>query len=579
MDKYFKILNVNKDMSLSEIKSAYRKLLKKYHPDTYLGDKAFAEKKTIEINEAYSEIVKYKNNNSAETSSKSEKTQKTQKSEQHSEHRKQWNYQASNQKQDFSNLNSKSKTSFSNKNNNANTNFSTKKKNEKIKKEEKSTFNGIKIENSAEKIDEFLKTEEEIKREKTGKRILDAIIISLSVITIGLILLFIFMGKSFWKNFEVWYIVIDLKRGVILLYNKNEEAVIFFSSFELSYKKQECLFSLCENICDLVENFNDYSENIKEIVADEKVYSDICYKISTNFITSYLKNLENKNIICVTYISDSYPDSLREIEQPPFILFCKGDISLLNSEAIAVVGTRTPTSYGKNVTEQFVKGLVLNNFTIISGLATGVDSIAHRTTLENSGKTIAVLGGGFDHIYPAFNFDLSKQIENSGLLVSEYAPQVKPALYTFPFRNRIISGLSKGVLITEAGEKSGALHTKEFALESGKDVFAVPGNINSSMSKGTNKLIRCLQGACVLSFEDIVNRYREDVIKEKKVLKQQMSFEEQLILDALKLEKKSIDELLDLTKLDIAKLNSCLTLFEIKGIITKLPGNYIELIK
>lgn len=197
MDKYFKILNVNKDMSLSEIKSAYRKLLKKYHPDTYLGDKAFAEKKTIEINEAYSEIVKYKNNNSAETSSKSEKTQKTQKSEQHSEHRKQWNYQASNQKQDFSNLNSKSKTSFSNKNNNANTNFSTKKKNEKIKKEEKSTFNGIKIENSAEKIDEFLKTEEEIKREKTGKRILDAIIISLSVITIGLILLFIFMGKSF----------------------------------------------------------------------------------------------------------------------------------------------------------------------------------------------------------------------------------------------------------------------------------------------------------------------------------------------------------------------------------------------
>ena len=360
-------------------------------------------------------------------------------------------------------------------------------------------------------------------------------------------------------------------------YNENEKALIFFSSFELSYKKQESLFSITNNYSELIYNFNLYKNEIENIINDKKTMQEITFKVSSNFIECYLKNLQQKNIFCLTIISNEYPNELKDIYQPPFVLYCKGDISILKEDGIAVVGTRTPTAYGKNITEQFVKGLVLNDFVIISGLAMGVDTIAHKTALSNKGKTIAVLGGGFDHIYPAFNYDLSKQVEKNGLLISEYSPSIKPALYTFPFRNRIIAGLAKGVLITEAGEKSGALHTKEYALENGKEVFAVPGNINSAMSKGTNRLIRTLQGSCVLSFEDIVNKFKDSVKKENAIINNQISLDEQLILDALKVEKKSIDELLEITKLNISKLNSCLTIFEIKGIITKLPGNYIEL--
>lgn len=363
-----------------------------------------------------------------------------------------------------------------------------------------------------------------------------------------------------------------------MTYNLAEQTIIFFTAFDLSYKKQEEIFSLTNNVEDLLADFNRYENRIKAIVNDDKVFNNVLISLSNGFLESYIKNLNAKGIICITKESENYPESLKFIDKPPYILFCLGDVSLLNSDGIAVVGTRTPTQYGKIITADFVKGLVLNDFTIISGMAAGVDTVAHKTALENGGKTIAVLGGGFEHIYPAFNAELFKKIVREGLVVSEYAPSIKPALFTFPFRNRIIAGLSKGVLITEAGEKSGALHTKEYALEAGKEVFAVPGNVNSSMSKGTNRLIRNLQGACVLTFEDIVCKFRNNVLTSKKPVLNQTSIEENLILSALEVEGKTVEELQEITKLPTNKLNSCLTIFEIKGIVRKLPGNKIELI-
>ena len=160
-----------------------------------------------------------------------------------------------------------------------------------------------------------------------------------------------------------------------------------------------------------------------------------------------------------------------------------------------------------------------------------------------------------------------------GLLISEYKPNTQPALYTFPLRNRIIAGLSLGVLITEAGEKSGALHTKEYALDLGREIFAVPGNINSPMSKGTNRLIRSAQGACVLSYEDIVCTFRENVVKSPSVLNLQLSVEDQLIIDFLQTGEKTIEQLAEKTGLKIGKLNANLTMLEIKGLVKKLPGN------
>ena len=364
----------------------------------------------------------------------------------------------------------------------------------------------------------------------------------------------------------------------VLNYNSDEQAIIFFSAFDLTYKKQQEIFSLTENFSDLLLNFNKYSSQIEKYINEKAMFDDISEKISNGFLSSYINNLNNQEIRCVTIISETYPESLKEIDQPPYILFCKGDISLLKQDGIAIVGTRMPTSYGKIVTEQFAKGLVLNDFVIISGMAAGVDSVAHKTALDNNGKTIAVMGSGFEYIYPAFNKELSRKIAENGLLITEYKPSTKPALYTFPFRNRIIAGLSKGVLITEAGEKSGSLHTKEYALEMGKEVFVVPGNINSAMSKGTNRLIRTLQGACVLGYEDIVSKFKNNVVKSVKPVNIQVSVEEQMILDALKLEGKTVEQLQEITNLPTSKLNSCLTIFEIKGIVKKLPGNRIELI-
>lgn len=204
--------------------------------------------------------------------------------------------------------------------------------------------------------------------------------------------------------------------------------------------------------------------------------------------------------------SEEYPEQLREIYDAPLKLYVLGNKEILKQSGIAIVGSRNATEYGKKVALQFSKDLSRKGINIISGLALGIDTSAHLGTLNSNsiGKTIAVLGGGLDEIYPKQNVELAKQIiKNGGCIISEYPLETKPEKLHFPQRNRIISGLSKGVLIVEASEKSGSLITADFALEQGRDVFAVPGNISSSTSFGTNNLIK--QGAkLVTSYEDIL---------------------------------------------------------------------------
>ena len=375
------------------------------------------------------------------------------------------------------------------------------------------------------------------------------------------------------------------------MYNLDEQAIIFFSAFDLTYKKQQEIFSLTSNYSQLISNFNNYSKQIEKIVNDTTIFNDICKNLSDNFLSDYINNLNKSNIQCLTICSKDYPESLKNIDQTPYILFCKGNISLLKLDGIAIVGTRTPTSYGKIITEQFAKGLAINDFVIISGMAAGVDTISHRTALDNGGKTIAVLGSGFEHIYPAFNKELFRKISEQGLLISEYKPSTKPALYTFPFRNRIIAGLSKGVLITEAGEKSGSLHTKEYALEMGKEVFAVPGNIDCRNSAGTNALLRdgasfALSGSDILyeMMDRVPEKFRkidsfgEESETEEKVAEQvtettvedcekHLSPFERSVINALKTGKETYEEIMEFTQMEAAKLTSVLTIMEIKGII------------
>lgn len=344
----------------------------------------------------------------------------------------------------------------------------------------------------------------------------------------------------------------------------------FLSSLNLSSKKLMRFF----------DTF--YDEEDLEKVVKTAVFEDIFLKDAEKIkseivkfsIDKYKNMLLDKNVKLVTFEDDEYPNKLRNIDDPPFFLFCKGDKSLLNKQGVAIIGTRMPTTYGKIVTEKFARELAEAGLVIISGLAYGVDSISHRQALDVKGKTIAVLGGGFDKIYPSEHTNLAKEIEENGLLVSEYSPDFSATKYTFPQRNRIVAGLSNGVLITEAGEKSGTIITKDYALDSGIDVYAIPGNITSSKSDGTNNIIAHSQGMCVLSPKDILDNLGISSSKKKKV--NQLSFEENLILEILEEGEKTVDFLCEKTKLNINKLNSLLVSLEIKGVVRKsVGGGYI----
>lgn len=293
-----------------------------------------------------------------------------------------------------------------------------------------------------------------------------------------------------------------------------------------------------------------------------------------------IAQLVKEDIKIITINDELYPKLLTEIYNPPPLLYYKGRFNLKNDFSLAVVGTRKYTSYGQQVTENLVKNLTQNNLTIISGLAIGIDSLAHSAALEAKGKTIAILGSGLDRqsLYPSQNRYLAdKIIASGGAIISEFPPGTPPLKHNFPQRNRIISGLSLGTLVIEAGKKSGALITAAYALEQNREVFAVPGNIYSPVSKGSNKLIR--QGATIVtSSQDIIEALNltqaTAYIESKKALPE--SEEEKKIISLLSHEPIHIDDLVRLTKLDTATANSTLVIMEMKGMVRNLGGmNYV----
>jgi DNA processing protein len=290
--------------------------------------------------------------------------------------------------------------------------------------------------------------------------------------------------------------------------------------------------------------------------------------------------LEENGIWLLVWDSPNYPRYLREVPNPPPVLFGQGELIEADQWAVAVVGTRRLTAYGKQVTHELVSGLVRSNVTIVSGLAKGIDSIAHQVAVEMGGRTIAVLGSGLDHIYPAQNRALAGRIlEGHGAVISEYMLGVKPDAKNFPPRNRIISGLSLGVVVVEAGGRSGALITANFALEQNREVFAVPGNINSPASMGTNRLIQ--QGAKpVLDVEDILEELNLTMVLERVAVQRAVpdSAEEALLLNYLSHQPVHIDALSRDCGLPSAMVSSTLTLMELKGMVQQVGGmNYVLL--
>lgn len=275
----------------------------------------------------------------------------------------------------------------------------------------------------------------------------------------------------------------------------------------------------------------------------------------------------------LTWSDEGYPDRLREISAPPPVLYLWGELAPVDRWAVAVVGTRRMSSYGRSVAEELARELAGHGITVVSGLARGVDGAAHRASLEGGGRTLAVLGSGLDVVYPPEHRALAEEIAASGAVLSDYPLGTEPEPGNFPPRNRIISGLALAVVVIEAGANSGALITADFAAEQGRDVFAVPGNIYVPTSEGTNRLIR--DGAHpLLDPKDVLEALNLELAVRQEVVQQALPEDptERRLLETLSKEPTHIDELGAKVGLSSSEVAASLALLELKGHVRQVGG-------
>ncbi|MBN2279547.1 MAG: DNA-processing protein DprA [Candidatus Marinimicrobia bacterium] len=338
----------------------------------------------------------------------------------------------------------------------------------------------------------------------------------------------------------------------------------------------------CRKILKLSAQFSDINEIFETIPTelyhqkriDAQQKKDLETGYDPKIIDDILAVLSKSHFKILTIFDDDYPELLKKIYDPPIVLYLNGDLVPEDYDAISVVGTRQPSAYGKNVTEKIVRELCENNIAIISGMARGVDTEAHRAALKYGGRTIAVLGNGIDIVYPAENRNLRNQIIQQGCCCSEFPFGTPPNAPNFPRRNRIISGLSLGTIVVEAGRKSGAVLTAYNALDQNREVFAVPGRIFDKKSEGTNHLIQ--KGAkmvtdidSILEEIDVRRRYYR---REKQVeLPLDISQVERKILDILN-GSVHVDDIAEKGDMNISEVLSTLLTLEIKGLVRQFPG-------
>lgn len=323
------------------------------------------------------------------------------------------------------------------------------------------------------------------------------------------------------------------------------------------------------------------AKNIKEILDVQK----------RERVAEIYSLMVKHNIKLLNIFDERYPNNLKQIYDPPIALYYMGRFQI-SGFAIAIVGSRRTTNYGAHSAKTLAYQLALRGVQIVSGLARGIDRIAHEGCLEASGKTIAVLGCGLDSIYPPENKGLFENIiKSEGLIISEYPPGMPPLQHNFPARNRIISGISSGVLVVEAARRSGSLITVSYALEQGREVFAVPGNIDSAYSNGTNQLIK--DGAkMVINVEDILEEFKYGEMMSNNISKSSpskscrnrnfsifkgLSSEEIRIVKIISNGIHQIDEIIERSNISAKEVNNLLFMLEMKCIITQQPGKMFEM--
>ena len=300
------------------------------------------------------------------------------------------------------------------------------------------------------------------------------------------------------------------------------------------------------------------------------------------FTEKELRKLEKLGGRLITIWDPEYPPLLKKIYDPPILFYMLGDFTETDQYSIAIVGTRQPTNYGKVQAEKISMDLAKQGITIISGMARGIDSIAHNSAIKSGGRTIAVIGSGLDVIYPAENRKLFEKIAESGAVVSEFTLGTKPDAQNFPRRNRIISGLSLGVIVIETGISGGAMQTAAFALDQNREVFALPGNVGVKQSEGSNLLIQKSEAELITSAEDVINELELKLkpVLGKNIPKQQVDlslFEEKLI-NVLSTEPLQIDRIASLANMTTSECLVNLLSLEFKGLVKQLPGKMFALL-
>lgn len=325
----------------------------------------------------------------------------------------------------------------------------------------------------------------------------------------------------------------------------------------------------------ILEHFGDLSiawqapaDALRQAGLPEKVVERILLRRSNLNIDAYWTKIQKTGVKVLTWEDEEYPRRLREIHAPPPVFYIRGSLVIEDEWSVAIVGTRRVTSYGKQVTRELASFLARNGITVISGMARGVDSIAHESALEAGGRSLAILGCGVDCIYPSENRQLAERMMECGGLISDYALGTPPDARNFPPRNRLISGLSLATVIIEAGERSGALITASFAVEQGREVFAVPGTIYAPLSVGTNRLIR--QGAQpYTSPQELLELLNFEMIDEQRAVRQVFNVEpfEDEILTIIRNEPLHVDEICVRCEEPVEKVSSALVMLELKGIV------------
>lgn len=356
------------------------------------------------------------------------------------------------------------------------------------------------------------------------------------------------------------------------------DAWILLSKLEISPRKRFALLEAFDSPCEI---FQASRERLLEVPGITEQNADKILSLAREGVDKEKRIMEKVGAKILTILDPNYPPNLKEIFDPPVVLYVRGEIREEDKFAVAVVGTRRPTQYGRSVAHKLASELAQRGFTVVSGLARGIDTSAHRGALDGGGRTIAVLGCGIDIAYPQENKELMEEIAEKGAVVSEFAPGVPPQQWHFPIRNRVISGLSLGTVIVQAPEGSGALITADLALEQGREVFAVPGNIEDPRSKGPHQLIK--EGAKLVEFvEDIITElgipsrisHPSSAPRTQALL---LPPEEEQLLKLLSHEERYIGDISKEAGLPPAQVASLLTLLELKGLVKRLPGDHFVL--